>query len=135
VKENLFVNVPISATMFSKYGGKLFINGCEETAQNGIKICKDSKNKENGNVTVCFGPEALDKDGQCDNCEYHLAVKYKNSLNAVWIFNVKACVDYCAKYGNISLYVDEKMGAVALVKYDGQGIKGKRNLIFTTPTN
>ena len=118
VKENLFIYVPIPASMFYKYGGKLFNNGCEETAYQGIKICRNPENNGNGNVTVFFGPEALGVDRQYANCEYSLAVKYKGSLNAVWVFNVKACVEYCDKHGPISLNYGEKMGAVTQVRYD-----------------
>jgi len=116
-----FSYVPISASAFSNYGGKPFNNGCEETANKGIKLCRDPQNKGNGNVTVFFGPEAMGVDGKYANCEYKLAVKYKGSLNAEWTFNVKACVDYCAKNGPISLYVGEKMGSVTQVRYDGKG--------------
>ena len=120
VKENLYAYTPISALFFSKYGGKLFNDGCEETANKGIKICRDPENKDNGNVTVFFGPEVLGVDGEDVNCIYNLTVRYKGSLNTVWTFNVKVCVDHCAQNGPISLYAGEKMGAVIIVKYDGK---------------
>ena len=120
LKDFLFTYAPISASAFGNYGGKPFNNGCEETAYKGIKLCRDPQNKGNGDVTVFFGPEALGVDGKYANCEYNLAVKYKGSLNAGWTFNVKACVEYCAKFGPISLYVGEKMGSVTQVRYDGK---------------
>ena len=120
-KDFLYAYTPISALIFSRHGGTPFINGCEETAYKGIKLCKDSKNKDNGNVTVFFGPEALDVDEDYENCIYNLTVRYKGSLNTIWTFNVKTCVDYCAQYGPISLYVGEKLGAVVLIRYDGKG--------------
>ena len=118
----------VSASVFAHFpsGGTQFNNEkmYAPPRTQGVFLTRDPKDSGNGWVRILFTEDALKMVEAGYDCEYSIGVRFKGSLNAVWSFNIRACVEYCKNATGLDkeygILIDGgTMGAVTQIRFGG----------------